>query len=80
MPRQSTLTEDTDRRRPRTLFTEFGGINLNNYDSYRLLPDGTVQVFTGATHYVLNRQDSYQFLRMVGDTRSGQLEDRKKIP
>jgi hypothetical protein len=72
----TTLIDEPERRRPRTLFTHFGGINLNSYDSYRILPDSTVQVFIGATHYRLNVQESYQFLRMVGDSRYTALEEK----
>lgn len=71
-----TLIDEPERRRPRTLFTRFGGINLNCYDSYRILPDSTVQVFIGATHYCLNAQESYQFLKMLGDSRYTALEEK----
>jgi len=70
------LIDEPKRRRPRTLFTYFGGINLNSYDSYRILPDNTVLVFIGAAHYHLNTQESYQFLRMVGDSRYAALEEK----
>lgn len=73
VPQKAIMSAKTptepDRRRPRTLFTRFGGINVNLYQVYLFNKDGTVNVTMANNTYTLDKEESYLFLQLVGDNR-----------
>ena len=57
-------------RRPRVMYTSFGGINLEAVTAWTVLPSGKVRVEFAARDITLEGREALQFLRMMGDARA----------